>query len=749
MLKEVFMIMYNVQLGIIWDNIMNIISITNNISQFILSGMAVIAVFYIFSGKYFQPIRTILYPLGMKRRWLLRILILCRKNPRKNIRVFCEYFILTTQGKEQKTDWWKNSIHEFRAFFNESKSNDFIYIRDNCTDLNNRSMSKYVDLYFDYFSKPEIRKVYDLDMNKPIEFCMKIHIKEGYLSANLLMTGLLESNKRIKESGREGSRSRHLLMSGLLDSDKKKSEYLVSKYVSCTSKEHPDNQNSSDIYNTFTWLKRGPSYQVRNQDGHYKLCQYAFGDETNSVNVILNDTEKFNALWNNNLVPESGVLCSLTCNLVHAKEYIDYNREKFNPVNTYFLNKLSECTVSFLLEPIDCEIKNNYRAQNYYCTANIWIMFESISDKNVCFQPLQAITFFELTNMADQKNYKASVQALIKKSFEYFDHVYSDKKTAIKYRYCLSMNQTIENAFGEQLEQHTQPGSTYSKNYKELCAGNLRPSEADIFASFDAFFTDIHDEFSFIEVDINKKDRLAKFGEFYTSVYMDAFKDINTRDSIDDIYKYLKKKSTGEYGKNNYHVVLIAENDQIIGGIICDYLVEPNAGVIEYIAVKEDNRSFGVGTRIYQHALELLRMDAKKNNKSDIDYVLCEIERFNPPINQAQLIQFKLWIKMGFKKLKFNYIQPALDITKSSVPLDLVAWPVNTRDPKDSDKSKGNGMPTKKLILFLHEYAKWAMRIETPEEDSSVKTMIDELNTMGTDLVGFEKIRFEEEITGK
>lgn len=111
---------YNMQLGMIWDSILNIISIINNVAQFILSVAAVIALFYIFSGKYIRPIRKLLYPLGMKRRWLLRILILCRRGPRKNIRVFCEYFILKTQGKYQNIRWWKESIREFTKFFNDS-----------------------------------------------------------------------------------------------------------------------------------------------------------------------------------------------------------------------------------------------------------------------------------------------------------------------------------------------------------------------------------------------------------------------------------------------------------------------------------------------------------------------------------------------------------------------------------------------------------------------------------------------------
>lgn len=701
----------NIQFKEMFSEILNFISITNNIIQFALFFMAIIALCYIFSVKYIRPIRLLLYPLGLKKRLIIKILLLCRKDSRKNIRIFCEYFILKTQGVHQNSMWWEDAFYEFSAFFKDSIQDRYIYELDNCTDILNEDVSNYINKYFTYFNDADIRKKFDLNQKQPIFFCMQIKIVQGFLSPNVLLSGLLERYKNNWGN-------------------------LVEKYISCASNEkYADKAYSSEVYYTFAWLLWGPSYQVRNQEGHYKLCQYAFGDESNSVNVILNNKENLKILWSNINDNSNGVLCSLTCRLFNAKKYIEYYRDNFSPVNTYFINKVSDESVSYLLEPIEYDMKKNYKAQNYYCTAYVWIMFESIVNENDCFQPQRAITFFEHANIANQLNYEACINSLISKSFDHFDKIFSDNEVTRKYRYCLSMNKTIEDIFIDRFRKKINNNSILSEQYKNQFSLEKIYSESDIFCSFDSYFTDVADDFSFVVVKINDKNSLALLGEYYTSVYLDSFPDVNERESLDSIIDYLTKKSNGWYEKSNYHVILIVKSGKTVGGLICDYFAHSNCGVIEFIAVKEEYQSIGIGTRIYQHALEIMRKDAKRNGHIDIDYIICEIEKIGATSTIEEEKYLWFWEKMGYKKLKFDYIQPALDSSKSGVfTLDLIALQVNTH------VSTHNGISVEKIRIFLLEYAQYAMRIENPKDNIHMISMTNSLGGIESNIVGFDKV---------
>ena len=692
----------------LFNEAIDFMSVTNNIVQFIVFFAAVISVFYVFSNKYLYPVSILLNSLGIKRRYVLRAMILCRKNPRKYIRIFCEYFILKSQGQYKDKNWWKDNYKEFVAFFKDSLPSDFIYEIDNCTDILCEDVSNKADCYFNYFDQQKIRKKYDLNQELPISFCMEIRIKQGFLSPNFLLSGLLDRYKNNWGN-------------------------LVRKYVSSTCNEN-DTNYSSEIYYTFAWLLWGPSYQMKYQEGHYKLCQYAFGDESNSLNVVLNSNEKLTDLWNSITNDSNGILCELTCRLFKAKKYIDYYRDEFSPLNIYFTNKVANESTGFLLEPIVFDIKKNYAALNYYCTAYVWIMFESITDEDSCFQPSKAITFFEHANLANKISYEACINSLITKSFEHFDRIFSNDNIERKYRYCLSMNTYIESKFLDRYKAKIELDDELSQKYRSCIITNMSCAESDVFSSFDTYFSNSYEDLSLMEVNIQDKPSVALLGEYYTSIYINAFPK-NERESLDNIIDYLSKKKNGWYGKNNYHVILAIESGVTIGGLICDYFESSNCGVIEFIAIKQECQSEGIGTRIYQKAIELLRKDARNNKKNNIDYIFCEIEKSDTSINKDASKYLWFWNKMGYRKIPLKYIQPALDDGKENVHcLDLIALQLNEK----IESQRGINATT--IKNFLLDYARYAMRIEEPEKNISISRMIEEIESLKTSIIETDTI---------
>ncbi|MGE5632760.1 MAG: GNAT family N-acetyltransferase [Caulobacteraceae bacterium] len=473
---------------------------------------------------------------------------------------------------------------------------------------------------------------------------------------------------------------------------------------------------------------------MKHQEGHYKLCQYAFGDESNSLHVVLNSNEMLNDLWNSITNHSNGVLCELTCRLYKAKKYIDYYREEFSPLNIYFINKVAKESTGFLLEPIEYDIKKNYAALNYYCTAYVWIMFESVTDEDSCFQPSRAITFFEHANLANKDSYEACINSLITKCFEHFDRMFSIDNVEKKYRYCLSMNPYIESKFFDRYKTRIKQDDELSQKYRSNVIINMSCSESDVFSSFDAFFSNSYDDLTLMEVSIQDKRSVALLGEYYASIYIDSFPK-DERESLDNIIDYLNKKENGWYGKNNYHVILAIGSGVIVGGLICDYFERSNCGVIEFIAVKKECRSEGIGTRLYQKAIELLRKDARNNKKNNIDYIFCEIEKADADSNKDAIKYLWFWNKMGYRKILFNYIQPALSDGKENVNnLDLIALQLN-----ENIKSH-KGIEATTIKSFLLDYARYAMRIEEPEKNITISRMIEEIDSFKTSIIKTETI---------
>lgn len=691
----------------IFNEFINAISIVNNIVQFAALFMAVITIVFVFSHKYIKMIKHILTPLGFKNRDIIKVLFLCRKNPHHNIRVFCEYFILRTQGQHRNAKWWKFAFSDFTEFFKDAEDKKYTYTIDNCTILLNEDISQLIVKYFCYLDNDNVKRNFNLNSKTLISSCISVKISQGFLSSNILLSGLLERYKN--DWGN-----------------------LVDKYIATASNEtHKDKIYASELYYTFAWLLWGPSYQIENQDGHYKLCQYSFGDESNSINIILNDDEKLKKIWEELESNKNGILCSLECKIFDSKKYINYNRDKFNPVNTYFNNKVADNGLGFVLEPFEYDIKFNYAARNYYSTAYVWIMFETLKNETNPFLPQKTITFFEHANMANDINYYECINSLINKSFLHFDAVFSETELKRKYRYCISMNSEIEAAFKKELNKRLEKNDNLSIKYKECFLSEPMYNESCIFSAFDSYFTDNNDEFEYVEVSISDEKSMALLGEFYTSIYMESFPSIDERESLDSIIDYLTRKNNGAFGRNNYHIILAVKSHKIQGGAIFDYFEKSNCAVIEFIAIKKIYQSNGVGSRLYQKILENVCKDASIRRHHNVDYIFCEIEKVKESLsNEDKYIWF--WNKMGYKKLDFDYVQPALEAGKDCVnTLDLIVLQVGNVD------ERALGLRRSVLKNFLLDYAKYSMRIDEPQNRNEIKEMFQQIDLEEKEVISY------------
>ena len=139
---------------------------------------------------------------------------------------------------------------------------------------------------------------------------------------------------------------------------------------------------------------------------------------------------------------------------------------------------------------------------------------------------------------------------------------------------------------------------------------------------------------------------------------------------------------------------------------------------ILFIAVKGNLQACGYGTAIYKRVQTLLSYDANKNKFQNVDNIFCEIE--SPELNLTGSKKYLyFWNKNYYKRLKFDYLQPAL--SANGRPVKGLWFTVN------SGRSE-NTFPASTICAVLYDYMKYCMQIKNPAENEQYKIMKAELD---------------------
>jgi GNAT superfamily N-acetyltransferase len=230
------------------------------------------------------------------------------------------------------------------------------------------------------------------------------------------------------------------------------------------------------------------------------------------------------------------------------------------------------------------------------------------------------------------------------------------------------------------------------------------------------------------ELRVSRRSDLELLDRFYRDCFIPEFPDRNERESLENIKEYLHRKEAGWYGNNNYHVLVMLDGDKPIGGSIFDYLVEPNAGVIEYIIVQPDLRGRGYGGRLMEQTERLLHEDSEKSRGRRLDWIVGEMDdpylTLSPAYRFDPFIRPRVWDKWGYRMLDFPYVQPALSSDRE--PVDNLLLAVKTCSDRFAD-----AIPSTDVSTLVREYLRWAMRIEMAEENREFEEMTRYLERKG------------------
>lgn len=680
------------------------ISAINNFISFFTVLAVVATTLFSITRPYTKIMKALLCPLGYKMYNTLAFLWYIRGNPSRLTRIFIEICIVKSVGEYQPQKmWWRERLKELIEF--RRKSADSVSITlPNCSPLTENTFSECVGKYFDYLHHKRQMKKFHIAEDAPLQFVCSLTFDEGVLLPISLVSGLMS---RYSDDWRT----------------------IIEKFVySPFNVEDKQHISPNELYFTFAWLLWGPSYTLRDQHLFDKLVQYAFGDESNSINLVMKNDSNGERIWNmlnSDIRFTKTLVCSVNCHIYENKGYIQQCRHNFSNEAHYFIDKIME-NANFICECNNVIVSKGYKALNYYCTAYVWIMFELIVDDGL-FDPLKTIAFFEHSNLANAENAIFLEECLVDKVIHYFSTMFQSSEYSDRhYRFCLSFNASIFERFRAKYNKIVECNDILAEQFRQRLELTSTRTVMNIFGAFDDYFDPNFSECKYIEIDVNDETTLALLGTYYTQVYCKAFPDPNLRESLDNILEYLNKKRVDWYGKNNYHVVVGQTGESVTSGIICDYFAEANAAMVEFIAVKPHIRKMGHGNRILTKAIDLMNSDAVKAGYKQLDWIICEMEKPSVMKTDTERAALNFWRKMGFRIVgDFKYIQPALSSEKEAVEsLILIAY-----SPKGLE-----AMPPETLSKIIINYAYWAMRITEPETDLMIQKMMSQLETISSPL---------------
>lgn len=692
-----------------FENFPSYLELALNVFELVAIIVSVVTFFFLMLNKYSKALKKILSPCGMGFWPRLRVLFICRKSQVKK-RAFLEYAIIKTGGVPVINSEWHTIINGFKTYYTEASEGDLKYSIPNVTPLIEKEFSAVAARYFEYFAQPKVRKTFGIQ-DEQLRWVTKLHIEEAYATPTCLLTGLLS---QYDESWEEFIK-----------------RYVSTAYITENGELQSKNVLSNELYFTFAWLLWGPSYELEYRKYWAGLCQLSFGDESNSVPAIADTdssvADRLRKRFLDNEERRYGALISADVSIYDKKPFYASIRTNINPDNNYFYNKVENGELSFGIQINDFVSCLNYKAKKYYSTAYVWVLFE-VESEEYSFRPEKSVAFFEHANLANKATYKFLIDTLIDKSMKHFENIFSRPENAgRRYRFVCAMNEKIAqeclNKYCEVMESGTELGNML----RDGIILESKHSPADVFASYDEFFSPSR-LVDYVDVSLNDQNSVSDLGQFYTDIYMEAFPDDDERETFDSFLKYLKRASVATEYK--YHVVLAKdETGRIIGGCVFNYFKKSNTGVIEFLAVRSDLQSSGIGSMIYKHVSAILSEDAHRMNGRALDYICCEID--SPEYSRAEVKKYLyFWNKNNFWHLDFDYVQPALSAEQHAVN---GLW--FTISPQHNLVTS---VPSELIADIVYDYVKYAMCIDEPYACAEYQQMREKL--LAKDTVELKKI---------
>lgn len=640
------------------------------------------------TGIFPSGLRKVFGPSGITGRAIFRALFLCWRS-RSEQRVFFEFALIRSQGAKLDAQGWDEICGDFAVFSSMSRGQKARYIEiKNCTHLTSREFVTAVSRYFDFLATPRASRFYSIGRYDDYWHSV-VQIAEAYITPSALLSGLMsrfDSNWSV----------------------------FIDQYRASLPNAEAGTFQSTELYGLFSWLLWGPSREIKWRDGWDGLCQISYGDENNSLLAYADGGSGAMSMLRDGFVKASergcfGTLCSAGVRLAPKKTFLGQFRFGMNVENAYYVDKMvHDEGLSFVprveyVKPIEVRVSNRW-----YSTAYLWLLFERECVDGE-FHPDKSVAFFEHANIADANVCAFLCERLADKAVAHFREVYRHPEMrSNRYNFVCGLNSAIEKSCTERIMKLIGVDAEFAEWMKGHVCLVPRREPTTVFAALDEFFANSEHQLHFVDVDVSNSRECAELALFYSGIYSDSFPNEDERESLTNLLEYLKISRKSKVW--DFHVILaMDEQGRMVGGSIFDYFADANSAVIEFICVDERLRSRHIGQQIWKKVLKTADADSLANGHPYAKHVFCEVE--SPDMRQDKCVaHLEFWKGNWFRRLDFNYIQPALGAGQSPVRgmwfLGLTRFSENSQI-----------IDSTLLQKVLWNYAHYSMGIKNPEND--------------------------------
>lgn len=190
---------------------------------------------------------------------------------------------------------------------------------------------------------------------------------------------------------------------------------------------------------------------------------------------------------------------------------------------------------------------------------------------------------------------------------------------------------------------------------------------------------------------------------------------------VSDWRNAMREREEGLWTDVAWHLLVAERDEELVAAASGSYLGNLNVGIIGYIAVVPEARSFGLGPRMREALRRCFESDARLVRRAPLEAIVGEVNKENPWLRH-------LVRRTGAIALDFPYFQPSLGKTQHPVSLVLYYQPLRRRR---------RSLPATEVRRLLYSLWRRTYRIAQPMSNPEFRRMLRSLTARRVGPVSF------------